>query len=1095
MSLLHTKQYAVAVISACCALSIHIGLQPFLDQGQTFYILFFTAVIFTNWYGGLRPALVALLIGAVATTYVSAMRHSGSAFSNLSHLIGMSVYLSASLSFLLAQKAYNIRRGIRLGGKYGEIDSRHHLRTKKALRESEERFRATFHQSAFGMAQADHTGRHVLVNDRYCELTGYSREELLQCTFLDITHPDDRPINANHFEQLLARKTHSYELEKRYIHKDGEILWVQVSVSFVLDDAGALSYAIAGVQDISERKRKEETLAFLVELNAATQQLVKPETIMEATTRMLGQHLNADRCAYAEVEADEDHFTIHGDYNRGVNSIVGHFSMASFGAEVLRLMRVGEPYVVCDVDHDPQIQAADLAAYRQTQIQAVVCVPLQKAGRFAACMAVHQRTPRRWTQAETDLIQLVVARCWESIERARALRTLQESERRLQFVLDSMPQKIFTATPTGEIDYVNPQWVSFTGLSFQEIKTIGRVKLIHPDDLEKNLNAWQYSLDTGEPLEFEHRFLRKDGEFRWHVTRANAIRDAEGNITMWVGSNTDIHDVKRAEEAAIERSEQVRRLAATASRLNTTSDVASMMDIVTREARQLIAAHQSAMIFNPESAPGHSTLSISLSEKFSRTHTAEEDIGKFYRSITSADLKESQRLGASAVEIQPGWDSLRATAGEALRINGLLSAPLLARDGTNVGAIHVADRYRDEFTSDDEAVLVQLAQMTSVALENARLMEGLREASRRKDEFLATLAHELRNPLAPMRNMLELIKHQGSDMGLIEQARATMERQLRHMVRLIDDLLDVSRLSRGKLELRLQHITLADVVAQTVEAFESLLASSQQELIITLPEEPVYLYGDAARLIQAFGNLIDNACKYSASGGKIWLSAQREQDDILIKIKDTGIGIPPEKLHDVFEMFAQLDRSLERPIAGLGIGLTLVKRFIEMHGGSVTAHSAGKDLGSEFVIRLRTLASIPAQQVPPAAAHTQVVRARRILVVDDNRDAATSLAMLLQYNGEHTYTAHDGLEALTMAEQVRPDVILLDIGLPLLNGYDVCRRVRAQPWGKDILIIAVSGWGQQQDRAHSQDAGFNHHMVKPVDFTELSKMLASPPEE
>jgi CheY-like chemotaxis protein len=261
-----------------------------------------------------------------------------------------------------------------------------------------------------------------------------------------------------------------------------------------------------------------------------------------------------------------------------------------------------------------------------------------------------------------------------------------------------------------------------------------------------------------------------------------------------------------------------------------------------------------------------------------------------------------------------------------------------------------------------------------------------------------------------------------------------------------------------------------------------------------LPPEPIYLHADAVRLAQIFTNLLSNACKYTEAGGKIWLTAQRQGSDVVVSVRDNGTGIPADRLESIFEMFTQMDRSLERSQGGLGIGLTLVKRLVEMHGGSITAQSEGQGAGSEFVVRLPILLDQSRTPVRTPSAALPVSR-RRVLVVDDNRDSAVSLAMLLKMTGNTTHTAHDGMEALEAAEKFLPEVVLLDIGLPKLSGHEVCRRIREQPWGKDMVIVALTGWGQDDDRRKSQEAGFNHHMVKPVDHSALMKLLASPPAE
>jgi PAS domain S-box-containing protein len=371
-----------------------------------------------------------------------------------------------------------------------------------------------------------------------------------------------------------------------------------------------------------------------------------------------------------------------------------------------------------------------------------------------------------------------------------------------------------------------------------------------------------------------------------------------------------------------------------------------------------------------------------------------------------------------------------------------------------------------------------------------RLAADLSETDRRKNEFLATLAHELRNPLAPMSNMLEVLKRANGDGETLKRAHDTIERQLGQMVRLVDDLLDLNRITHDRLELRRSEVVLSSVIQQAVEVARPLIDEAGHNLVVELPEEPIYLNADQARLAQLFGNLLNNSCKYTRPSGKISLTAKRTGDEVMVTVKDDGAGIPKDKLNSIFDMFMQVDRSAERSQGGLGIGLTLVKRLAEMHGGSIEAKSEGEGKGSEFVVRLPIIAK-PAE-VSPASPDTPVDSSarRRILIVDDNKDSADSLAMLLEITGNKTYMAHDGVEAVEAIEKHRPEVVLLDIGLPKLDGHEVCRRVREQPWGKDIVVIALTGWGQEDDRRKSEEAGFNGHLVKPVDYDKLLKLLA-----
>ncbi|MDQ3776004.1 MAG: PAS domain S-box protein [Pseudomonadota bacterium] len=512
-------------------------------------------------------------------------------------------------------------------------------------------------------------------------------------------------------------------------------------------------------------------------------------------------------------------------------------------------------------------------------------------------------------------------------ERKRAEEELRQAEKRLRFVMDSMPQKIFTAKSNGDVDYFNPQWTEFTGLPFEQIGDWGWTQFIHPDDVAENVRGWRQSIDTGEPFLFEHRFRRADGEYRWHISRALPMRDAQGRIVMWIGSSTDVHEQQQ-----------------TANKL--------------------------------------------------------------------------QQLAAD-----------------------------------------------------------------------------LSEADRRKNEFLAMLAHELRNPLAPIRNALQVMRLTGDNGEAVHSAFEMMERQVGQMVRLVDDLLDVSRISRGKIELRKERVELASIVHHAVEACRPAMECAKHDLSITLPPQPVYLYGDPIRLAQVVGNLLNNASKFTDQGGLIWLTVEREDEQAVIRVRDTGIGVSPDQLPGIFEMFVQVDTSLERSVSGLGIGLTLVKNVVEMHGGTVEVHSAGVGQGSEVVVHLPIMEETPKPLPAPSASDPTTTIARRILVVDDNPDSAESLAMLLQINGNETHMAHDGLQAVEAAERFRPEVVLLDIGLPQLNGYDACRRIREQPWGKTMVLIALTGWGQEEDRRKSKAAGFDVHLVKPVDYGALMELLALPADQ
>jgi signal transduction histidine kinase len=406
---------------------------------------------------------------------------------------------------------------------------------------------------------------------------------------------------------------------------------------------------------------------------------------------------------------------------------------------------------------------------------------------------------------------------------------------------------------------------------------------------------------------------------------------------------------------------------------------------------------------------------------------------------------------------------------------------------------HALERHRDrEALRQMNELLEQRVAERTVDLERAN--SALKDADRRKDEFIAILAHELRNPLAPIVNALSLMQAAEEDLGLCREARSTLERQVGHMVRLVDDLLEVSRLSQGKIELRKSEVVLSEVVHQAIEIARPAIERSEQELVVSLWNDPIRLWADPTRLTQIIGNLLNNASKFTPERGRIEVATRRDGDIGEITVRDAGIGIEPLQLPRIFDLFTQLDSSLERTQGGLGIGLTLVKNLVQMHGGSVEARSEGRNRGSEFVVRLPVESSSPTlRTTTPAPASKVASSHHRILVVDDNRDSANTLAMLLKLSKHDVVTAYDGVAAVEAFQKSHPDVVLMDIGLPGMSGLDAARAIRSLPEGGDVSLVAMTGWGQDEDRERTRDAGFDRHLVKPVDRAALMQLLAELP--
>jgi PAS domain S-box-containing protein len=589
---------------------------------------------------------------------------------------------------------------------------------------------------------------------------------------------------------------------------------------------------------------------------------------------------------------------------------------------------------------------------------------------------------------------------------------------------------------------------------------------IHPDDRDRVAATIARAVEAGETYEADYRLVGPGGTVRWVVARGRVERDPSGQALRLPGVVVDITERKQAEE-------RERLLLA---------------ETVTANAKFRAFFEQGPLFAGIMDVDGTILEPNRLSLE-ACGYTREQVVGK--------PFWECPWWSRSAVLVeQIKAASAQAAGGETYQAE----MPYFVADGSERMVDLILLPVKDE-----TGRVLFLAPTGTDITRRRQLEDGMRklaadlsEADRRKDEFLATLAHELRNPLAPIRNGLQILRlsrDSGQPAGQVQipQVQIMMERQLGQLVRLVDDLLDVSRISRGKLELRKERVELAAVVSHAVETSRPVIDSGGHQLTVSLPPEPVWLDADVTRLGQVFANLLNNAAKYSERGGSIRLAVERQGGEAVVTVEDGGIGIPPHMLPRIFDLFTQVDRSLERSQGGLGIGLTLVKRLVEMHGGSVEAYSGGHGMGSEFTVRLPVLSAAAVQPPAGTGEPAQLPARCRILVADDNVDAADSLAMMLEIMGNEVRTANDGLQAVEAAAAFRPDMILLDIGMPRLNGYEACRAIREQPDGGRPVIVACTGWGQDEDRRRSREAGFNFHLVKPVDPTDLEALLAGLP--
>ena len=930
-------------------------------------------------------------------------------------------------------------------------------RAEERVRASEERFRGIFDQAVAGIAEADLTGRFVRVNRRYCEIVGRTPDELYALRMQDITHPDDLPRNL----ALLGPAVEtggSFDIEKRYVRPDGSTVWVGNSVAVVTDDRGRPAHLVAVAVDVTARRRAEESLAASEE---------RFRSLMDQAPFSV-QLLSADGRTARVNRAWEELWGLTLDQLAGYSLLDDPQLEARGVLPLIRQAFAGEPAFLPPVRYDPSEVVPLPDRPDPVRWVGAVAYPLKDAaGRVREVVLVHE----------------------DATARKRAEDALSASEARFRHLADAMPQIVWTAGPDGVVNYSNRRWHEFSGTAEGVGNDMWR-SLLHPDDWPPAAARWAESVRAGEPFEMEIRLLdRRVGGYRWHLFRTAPERDETGGVARWYGTATDIDDTKRAGETH-------RFLADASAALAELTDYESTLQRVAALAVPYFADWCAADVREADGSVRRLAVShtdpakVALAHELFRRYPPGPSDPRGVMKVLNAGLPEWVPAISDEMLVAGSRDPDHLRIARELGLKSYVCVPLKSRGGVLGALTFVTAESGRAYGADDLRAAEDLAHRAAVAIENATLVEALRDADRRKDEFLATLAHELRNPLAPIRNGLQVMKLAGGDPRAGERSRAMMERQVGQMARLVDDLMDLSRISRGKIVLRKTRTPVAVAIRNAVDASRPLIDQQGHELTLDVPDEPIYVDADDTRLTQVFVNLLNNAAKYTDRGGRIRLSAERRGGGVVVSVEDTGVGIPAHMLTRVFDMFSQVDRSLERAQGGLGIGLHIVRGLVEMHGGTVEVHSGGHGAGSAFVVRLPVVLSVTTDRPEAETAEAATAARRRVLVVDDNRDGATSLAEMLTVMGNETQTAFDGLEAVAVAEAFRPDVILMDIGMPKLNGYDACRRIREQPWGRDVVIVAQTGWGQDDDRRKSEAAGFNFHLVKPVDPSALEELLA-----
>jgi PAS domain S-box-containing protein len=965
----------------------------------------------------------------------------------------------------------------------GQLERQVQERTAE-LRASEERFRLLVEGTRdYAIFLLDPEARVVSWNPGAERIKGYRADEIIGRHFSRF-YPKEAIDQGWPAEELRRAAVEGrFEDEGWRVRKDGSRFWANVIITALHDEAGKLRGFSKITRDLTERRRAEEAIR---QANAELERRVEERTaalhnereMLRVTLASIGDAVittdTAGRVTFLNQVAESltgwGQKQARGQALEAVFPILHEQTRRPVDNPVAKVIREG---VIVGLGNHTVLVARDGTER-----------PIDDSA-----------APIRGDRGETVGVVLIFR---DVTEQRQAQFALRQSEARKTAILDTALDCIITIDHEGKVVEFNPAAERTFGYRRADVVGRGMAELIVAPPLrEQHYRGLAHYLATGEGPVLNRRLempaLRADGtEFPVELAVTRIPGEGRPLFTAYL---RDITERRRAEQAS-------RFLADASKSLAALVDSGSTMQKVARQAVPFFADWCAVDMVEADGSVGRVAVAHTDPAKVELAHALERryppdpnaphgvaNVLQTGKSEMMAEIPDAL-LAASAQD----QEHLRILRG--LGLKSYLCVPLAAR-GQLVGAVtFVSAESGRRYDANDLALAEELAHRAGIAIENARLYTEVREADRRKDEFLAMLAHELRNPLAPIRNALHIMKQPGADGAVVERVREMMERQVQHMTRMVDDLLDVSRITRGKIELRKEVVDLATVVSRTVEATRPLIEDRRQELTVDLPPQPVRLEADPTRLEQVLANLLNNAVKYTDHGGHIWLSARKEGSALVLRVKDTGVGIAVDMLSGIFEPFVQSDRVLHHSQGGLGIGLTLVRSLVEIHGGTVTAHSEGAGKGSEFIVRLPAL--WPNQQSTGVRAAGEggepvgAVPRRRILVVDDNVDAAESLAMLLRMQGHDVRVAHDGSAALAAVEADSPDAVFLDIGMPVMDGYDLAQRLRQQPGLENLLLVAMTGWGQEEDRRRSQQSGFDHHLVKPVDPETLRQLLARP---
>ncbi|WNG51736.1 PAS domain-containing protein [Archangium minus] len=686
-------------------------------------------------------------------------------------------------------------------------------------------------------------------------------------------------------------------------------------------------------------------------------------------------------------------------------------------------------------------------------------------------------------------------------------RDLGHSEERFRSLVTATSDIIWATPPSGEFVEELPGWSAFTGQTREELLGWGWLDAVHPEDRERTVRAWEEALSTHTPFQLEHRLRSLDGTYRHMLARAVPVLEEDGSVREWVGAHRDVTR-QRQGEAELERllareqrhSVQLQGLASAALIISEADSIEHVLKAITEQAREVIGAHQAFTSLTLEGSWARAIHAASVSDKYGawREWSEPPEGSGIYSWVCRLNLP--MRLSQGELESHPAWRGFGRHSAKHPPLRGWLAAPLVGRDGRNLGLIQLSDRHEGDFSSEDEAILVQLARMASVAIENTRLMAETQAANRAKDEFLAVMSHELRTPLTAVLGWTQMLRNRQNDARAVEKGLAVIERNARTLAQLIEDVLDVSRIITGKLTLHRRGVELVGVAQAAVEVVRP--HAEQKGVSLSLEVDvggngTAMLVGDPGRLQQVCWNLLVNAVKFTPAGGRVVMRVDRDERELRLRVTDTGKGIRADWLPHLFERFWQADGSATREHGGLGLGLAIVHHLVGLHGGSVRAESAGEGKGATFTVLLPVPAVLPearTEALPGAEAQAPSVKLDgvTVLLVEDAADARELIALMLRERGAVVDTASTAAEAMERLKVSMPDVLVSDIGLPGEDGHSLLKKVRAWAEARDqwVPAIALTAYAGAEDARRAYRAGFQVHLAKPLEPATLIEAVA-----